>query len=326
MTALLGNVHPSQVVYYDPGIGTLNIGDEIISDSARRYLEPLFDGCFSVSLSSHQSTSFRFRRNLRGSKEVFVLGSNLLKGGMLLGFRQWDVSLLDALQVNNCVLVGCGWQNYQGGIDWYSGTLYRRLLSGERLHSVRDGYTKEKLASVGIKNVINTGCATMWGLTRDHCERIPKEQGSEVVVTLTDYRKDPERDAFMLSQLGKVYKRVWVWLQGNGDEAYLGELGFRGKCDVIPPTLAAYDAFLGGHPDVDYVGTRLHGGVRALQHGVRTTIIAIDNRAREMGKDYGLPIHERDAIAELKDVVTAPHATDIRIDEDAINRFLGQFS
>lgn len=325
MSSLLGTSHPYQVVYYDPGLGTLNAGDQIISESARRYLEPLFEDCFSVNLSSHQATSFRYRRHLRESRETFVLGSNLLKAGMLFGFRQWDVSLLDTLQISKCVLVGCGWQTYQKNVDLYSKSLYRHLLSNERLHSVRDEYTKEKLASFGITNVINTGCATMWGLTPDYCRTIPEDQASDVVVTITDYRKDPEKDASMISQLLKIYDHVYIWPQGNGDETYINDLGFKDKCGLLAPTLAAYDAFLKCHTDVDYVGTRLHGGIRALQHGRRTMIIAIDNRAREMGANYGLPVHERDDMSSLTNIVAKPFTTDIRIDEDSINRFLGQF-
>jgi hypothetical protein len=42
--------------------------------------------------------------------------------------------------------------------------------------------------------------------------------------------------------------------------------------------------------DVDFVGARLHGGIRALQRGRRTLTIALDNRAREIAGDTGMPV------------------------------------
>ena len=55
-----------------------------------------------------------------------------------------------------------------------------------------DEYTKKKLESMGIRNVINTGCATLWQLTPDFCAGIPSHSASEAVTTLTDYRRDPQ--------------------------------------------------------------------------------------------------------------------------------------
>ncbi len=325
MLSILGNRHDNQVLYYDPGCGTLNVGDEIISDSARRYLDPYFKDKFVVRLSTHQRTSFLYRRYLRGSFAGFILGSNLLKSGMLFGFRQWDVSILDSLQVNNLVLVGCGWQNYGRSVGPYSKILFRRLLSNNILHSVRDEYTKSMLESIGIKNVINTGCATLWQLTPEFCSSIPSYPASRVITTLTDYRREPEKDRSMIEQLLATHEEVYIWLQGNGDLNYINALSLDGRCSLIPPTLAAYDAILDKVEDIEYVGTRLHGGIRALQHGRRTLIVSIDNRAREMAHDYGLPILEREDIALLTDAVNSERETKIRINGEGIKTFLEQF-
>ena len=45
--------------------------------------------------------------------------------------------------------------------------------------------------------------------------------------------------------------------------------------------------------NIDYVGTRLHAGIRALQHKKRTIIIGIDNRAIEKAKDFNLTVIDR---------------------------------
>lgn len=324
MKNIFGRSHKDQVVLFDPALASQNIGDEIISNSACKWLQPLFKDEFVLHVSSHQKMSFRYKRYLNDSKLTFVLGSNLLKSGMLFGFRQWDVSLFDTFQVNDAVLVGCGWHTYEKRIDPYSKLLYRRLLSDHYLHSVRDEYAKMKLEEMGITNVLNTGCATMWGFTPDYCARLPKTKARNVVATLTDYNQDPERDEQMLSTLLSNYEKVSLWLQGNGDRGYIASLPSYTKCEVIPSTLDAFDAAL-DKEDTDYVGTRLHGGIRALQHGRRSLIIAIDNRAREMHKDFNIPVLEREEIEKLEKWICGESTTDIRIPSDEIERFLGQF-
>lgn len=324
MKKIFGHSHKDQVVLFNPALASQNLGDEIISTSACKWLQPLFTDEFVLHVSSHQKMSFRYKRYLNDSKLTFVLGSNLLKSGMLFGFRQWDVSVFDTFQVSDAVLVGCGWHTYEKHIDSYSKLLYRRLLSDHYFHSVRDEYAKKKLEEMGITNVLNTGCATMWGFTPDYCAGLPKTKAANVVATLTDYNQDPERDERMLSTLLHNYEKVTLWMQGNGDRGYVASLPSFAKCEAIPSTLEAFDTAL-NQKDTDYVGTRLHGGIRALQHGRRSLIIAIDNRAREMHKDFNIPVLERDEIGKLEDWICGDSSTEIRIPVDEIERFLGQF-
>lgn len=324
MGSLFGESHKDQVVLFDPALASQNIGDEIISDSARRHLCPLFEGDFVMRVSTHQRMSFRYRRYINDSKAYFVLGSNLLKSKMLFGFRQWDISLSDVVQVNNVVLVGCGWQAYEDRIDAYSRFLYRKLLSKDILHSVRDEYAKEKLQSMGFSNVINTGCSTMWGFTPEFCECIPKEKGSRAIATITDYNPDPSQDELMLSTLLDYYDSVSIWLQGNGDKRYASTLPSFERCAIIPPSLSAFDRALEAD-GVDYIGTRLHGGIRALQHGRRSLVVAIDNRAREKHRDFNLPTIDRNDIRELGGWICSSQPTNIRLPMREIQRFLDQF-
>ena len=325
MNSILGDKHPNQVVLFDPALASQNIGDEIISSSAREWLSPIIGDSFVMSVSTHQKMSFRYKRYLNESKYSFVLGSNLLKSGMLFGFRQWDISLLDTFQIHDAILVGCGWHAYENKIGLYSSALYKSILSNEFLHSVRDEYTKDKLTNIGMCNVINTGCSTMWGFTPEFCEGIPMEQAPNAIVTLTDYNKDASRDERLLQILLDSYQSVAIWLQGNGDRDYAVTLPSFSKCTVIRSTLADFDNVLMNN-EVDYIGTRLHGGIRALQHGRRSLIIAIDNRAREKSKDFNIPVLERENIEDLYSWITGGKATDIRIPLNEIDRFLNQFS
>ena len=52
----------------------------------------------------------------------------------------------------------------------------------------------------------------------------------------------------------------------------------------MSPTLEAFDNLLESEIDLDYIGTRLHAGIRAIQKKRRSIIIGVDNRALEMQK------------------------------------------
>ena len=102
----------------------------------------------------------------------------------------------------------------------------------------------------------------MWGFTPDFCESIPRQKAANVITTITDYNQDPARDEQMLATLLNEYETVSLWLQGNGDRKYASSLPSFVKCELIPSTLEAFDAALDAS-NTDYVGTRLHGGIRS---------------------------------------------------------------
>lgn len=93
----------------------------------------------------------------------------------------------------------------------------------------------------------------------------------------------------------------------------------------VNPSVAALDAVLTSDLDVDYVGNRLHAGVRALQRGRRTIIVEIDNRAHEMGGDFGLATVGRTDFARLEHMITAPLEIAVGTADTAIDRWKSQF-
>ena len=77
--------------------------------------------------------------------------------------------------------------------------------------------------------------------------------------------------------------------------------------------------------ELDYIGTRLHAGIRAMQKRRRSIIISIDNRAREMGKDYNLNVIEREDIENLEEYLLSEFKTDIKLNLDNIKKWKEQF-
>jgi hypothetical protein len=180
------------------------------------------------------------------------------------------------------------------------------------------------LASIGILNVVNTGCPTTWRITPEHCARIPRHKADAVVTTVNSYAGLQNRDADrrMLEILKRRYRTVYLWIQTHTDYEYAQSL--TGGLVYINPSIAALDAVLTSRP-VDYVGNRLHGGIRALQRGRRTVIVAIDNRAQEMGRDFALPIVGRTDFAGLESAIQSPFDTAVHVPEQAIARWKEQF-
>lgn len=73
-------------------------------------------------------------------------------------------------------------------------------------------------------------------------------------------------------------------------------------------------------------GTRLHAGIHALNYKVRSIILAVDNRATEMGRDVNLPVIQRSEIGEkLESKINTDFTTDIRINQKNIRLFTEQF-
>lgn len=314
------------IIRFDTSLGTDNLGDYIIMHYCGKILGEMFPKHATVNIGTHLMPTEEQEQTVKQTKHKFVCGTNLLTSNIE---HHWRWILPDGVRrkmnYRNTILLGVGWGEYQEKCSDYSRMIYRTMLNPCVMHSVRDQYTLTKLQQAGFRNVINTGCPTTWALTPEFCLDIPVQKEKEVVTTITDYRRDPQRDSEMLAILSWNYDHVYLWLQGRHDEEYLQTLNVPSNLTTIPASLEAYEEVLrkGG---VDYVGTRLHAGIHALNYKIRSIILAVDNRATEMGRDVNLPVIQRDAISEeLEKKIQSDFATEIRINQESIDRFQAQF-
>ena len=165
----------------------------------------------------------------------------------------------------------------------------------------------------------------MWNLTPQFCSSIPREKAKDVVATITDYRQDKASDRIMFEILQRCYENIYVWIQGKRDEEYIRSLHLSDKVILIPRSLEAYESIL-TRGNIDYVGTRLHAGIYALNHRIRSIIIAVDNRAIEIARDTNLPIVLRENIQRnLEEFIKSSFSTEVKINSENINRFKRQF-
>jgi len=310
------------ILVFDTSIASQNLGDLIIVDSVKNNLASLFPASRFFNTSTHEVIGRATYSLCSKSHHSFVAGTNLLSS-KINQYNQWKVGYFDGLFLRNIILMGVGWWQYQPPPNFYTRLLYRRLLSHEYIHSVRDTYTLKKLNHAGFSNVVNTGCPTTWMLTHHHCASVPRYKSEAVVFTLTDYSKDVDADLHLIKTLKSRYHVVYFWPQGSGDLDYFKS--FNLDAVVLAPSLDSYDEIFGRDESIDYVGTRLHAGIRALQFKRRSIILSVDNRASEMGADINLPVVSRTDFESLKNMIDKSWLTDIRVDFDAVDVWKDQF-
>ena len=313
-----------KIVEFRPSISSENIVDHIIQYYISKQMDDMFGDHLTVTMPTRSYLTKQNLAHINTSDYSFVCGTNLLASNMDKR-RQWDLRKNDMFRVHDVVLLGVGWWQYQEKPNGYTKTLLKRILSSQMIHSVRDSYTEQMLRAAGIQNVLNTGCPTMWGLSQEKVNRIPACKGSRVVTTLTNYMQNDELDRYIIKTLLTNYEVVFVWLQAIEDYNQLCRMGYDDKVKIIPPTLKAYNELLMMN-DIDYIGTRLHGGIHALNNEKRSLIIAVDNRAKEISKDTKLPVIGREDVkGKLESMINDTWKTEIEIPITNIQKWKSQF-
>lgn len=323
-----------KILLLDTSIGTSNLGDYIIMECVRKELNPILRTNFVYEMPTHLpafSTFSVFRnsltvQNYTNTDLKFAGGSNLLVKDLKTHYPQWNIHLFNSKPLNGVILVGVG----AGAGDYtnkYTTNLYKRVLNTNYVHSVRDERSKEYVESLGLK-AINTGCVTMWMLTPEFCRTIPVKKADRCVFTLTgrgDNAKVLREDQQLLNILLRNYDEVNFWIQGDLDFNYLKRLKNIENVNIIPPSIEAYDSLL-SEDNLDYIGTRLHGGVYAMRHGKRAIIIAIDERATEINRRNHLNcIAQKDIEGGLEKMIQSEFITEIKMPYGAIEQWKAQF-
>lgn len=311
------------LLLFDTSMNSLNMGDSIIVHYCDIALAQLMAQREVLRLPTHTLPESEQLSALAAAGTKIVCGTNLMTPHFE-EFSNWKMPE-NLCGYRDILTLGVGWGYYCDDISPMSRLVYRTILSSTGLHSVRDGYAEAKFREMGIQNVVNTGCPTLWGLTPEHCAAIPTHKARRVITTLTDYDRDYTRDRRMIELLREQYEEVYVWIQGAEDEEYLRELVDADTVKIVPRSLEAYTEAL-KMGDLDYVGTRLHAGIHAMNLGLRTIILAVDNRAIEMGRDFNLPVIRREELEEkLPERIHSTEPIAIELPVEQIRAWKGQF-
>ena len=318
-------------IILDTSIGTSNVGDAIIMECVERELAFILNSGFVYHLPTHVPAFHSYAvwrnsfavQNYANCDYKFIGGSNILAKNMLTHYPQWNVNVFNYKPITGSICVGVG-AGAGERTNAYTTNLYRKILSHTYYHSVRDERSKRYVQDVLGLKAINTGCVTMWSLTPEFCKQIPTNKAEDVVFTLTASTKPDARDQKLIDILKQEYRHVSFWIQGDKDEAYFHSFSNTNGIEIIPPHKGAYARTL-ERENIEYVGTRLHGGIYALRHKKRAIIISIDERAESISTDTGLVTIDRNAMDSLPALINSRFETKLDIPFDEIARWKAQF-
>lgn len=320
-----------KILLLDTSIGTSNIGDFIIMECVRKELAPILSGNFVYDMPTHLPAfnSFAVFRNSLAVQNYanadwkFAGGSNLLVKDLKTHYPQWNIHPHDSAPLNGTILVGVG----AGAGEYtnnYTTKLYNKVLNHEYFHSVRDERSKIYVEKeLGLK-AINTGCVTMWMLTPEFCNSIPKKKADAAIITLTARTELNLNEQKMIDIVKKNYSKVYCWIQGDLDLDYYNKFKNTDGIQLIPPNKDAYEHILNTE-DLDYIGTRLHGGIYAMRHKKRAIILAIDERAKEIHKGNNLNCLSINEVDQLDELINSEIETKVHMPFDEIERWKSQF-
>jgi len=311
---------PFEVTVFDTSIGSQNIGDQIIMRAAMRVLESMFPQAHFWSLPTHDIFGSVGHKRLRHSLFSIACGTNLVHARMpVKGLWKLPLQMSPSLpplrryRPRKLVMMAVG--SNAEALSPGAARFLRRSLWDDVPASVRDKATERLLVHANVA-AAHTGCVTMWNLPKDHTIRIPKEKAEAVVVCLTGVRRAArlyvERDIALLDAVAATYSQRFFWPQGQVDLEYYLSLG-RSDFEILPHTLAAYDALLASERSLDFVGARLHAGILAMMHDRRPLIVQVDNRATDIAQSVSLPVVDAEDFDQLNKLICNGRETRIAL-------------
>lgn len=317
------------VILFDTSIGSFNRGDDIIMKYSQKHLSSILNDKYVIKLPTH-TPSFelwqRFKNNgryryIKNADYKFICGTNLLSKSLLRPWPNFNLNIFNTSEFKNSILVGVG-TTQSCKIDIYTKTLYKKILSKKYYHSARDEKTKVFIEQLGFK-ALNTGCPTMWSLTKDFCSKIPKQKSKDVIFTLTNDCPSENKDKYFIDILLKNYKNIYFFPQSIGDVEYFKKLN-KNNIHILPNNIDFLSKFM-NEGSLDYIGTRLHCGIFALNHKLRSIILSIDNRAIDISETYKINCISRNDIEKIEDTINSVFETNVGINEANIDFFKRQF-
>lgn len=296
-------------LWITPEPGTINQGDIIIS---RALCDILSIDESWIRISMHQYHPRYISGLFHEAEAAFLMGTNCLPAAWYL---PWKIQIkLFSLQTlyalpsyrHKLVSVGCGLTS--PALNRYglrsisiSSLFVKTFFSPEFIHSTRDSDSESFLTRHGLK-AINTGCPTMWNLPNTlSCA----DDIETIVVSVTDYRINFDRDAKWLIPVLQMNKRLALFVQGPEDLAYFTNLlaYFERRYSVAKPafdaiySLTCLQEFLSGN-SVVHVGTRLHLSAYFWNNSRKSLLVSIDNRASSISKNGKFPIYSPDSFLD----------------------------
>ncbi|MCI2048214.1 MAG: polysaccharide pyruvyl transferase family protein [Lachnospiraceae bacterium] len=292
-------------------------GCEMFSLACRRQLAPLHTGFYIPCTGEIQEA-----QGDRKQKESRVVCGNACSGeGRLFGI--WAPGT-DLAAWKGSVLMGAGLTAEDLYPDAARNRMLRAVLSKSGIHSVRDRAAEKMLRRLGIPNVLYTGDPTLWDLTQEQLQAIPRGKSDTAVCTLSAACRDVEKDRDILRTLREIYAKVFFVPLSSGDEKYFETLGQEGIECV--PAGSPESSILPQNGSFDCISTSFYAAVSALRGGHRTLFIQTGKSFGPAAADAGMALIRReDAQYYLADRLRTQFETKITIPWENIGKWKNQF-
>ena len=134
---------------------------------------------------------------------------------------------------------------------------------------------------------------------------------NRILFTLTSYYPDMVADEQLLETiLNSSAKEIYFFPQTKSDTEYLATLPIFKKnisrFKLLNHNISEIHELI-STTDFNYIGNRLHCGIKCLAFNRPTIIISVDNRAVEMGKSINLNTAKRDDIPLINKWINAEY-------------------
>lgn len=277
------------LAFINPSISTRNVGDLFIEDSVKRIL--VYDRQQSVDIDPRKPIGPRELEQINACEAAVIVGTNLWYRDMPKPSR-WQFTLSDLDKIKTPIIpLGVGTTRKAGednGFTPETRDLIARLHADCRLGSARDWRTVEALHEAGIRNVVMTGCPTLFrSLSPTWRLRPPTNDRQRIVVTV---RKGQRHNVHILLRMLKQRGLQPVIAAQQPPDNFLR----RGWFFRPPPAPTIFEQRLQPYLDlVDQslgaIGWRLHGNMFHLAHGNPAVFFANCSRSQSFCESFGLP-------------------------------------
>lgn len=309
-----------------------NLGDLIIYDFIKDILYRLFPDKEMIRISTHVPFTKKSKELINNSLYTFVGGTNILTSDIrnfprLTPVKRKGFYFFPGFK--KVILLGTGWSSYQHNRDWATRFYYKNILHKQALHSVRDIYSEQQLEKAGFKNLLHTSCPSTWQLNSDFVNQYNPAHKNILFTLSSYYPHQQEDDQLVETILSAPSEKYYFFPQTKEDTDYLASLPCyqknKSKISLLHHDIREFLA-LSASGDLNYIGNRLHGGIRCLAFNNPSLIISVDNRATEMGKSINLNVVERNNIEQVRKWISKEYIpAALQLPKENIKRWQDQF-
>lgn len=290
------------IVLLDPSLGnnngaiSNNLGDLIIYESIKEVLKEIFPEATIVRVSTHVEIGSTEKKILKSADITFVGGSNLLCSN-IRHFNRFTPKKNKGFYLfpgfKNTVLIGAGWNNYDQPPDWATKIYYRKILNKEYYQSLRDNYSVNQLNHIGLNKNLNTCCPTAWNLNTDFVNKFNPKLNT-ILYTVNGFHNIRKIDENIIEIIFRSEpKDIFFFPQTTLDIEYFSTLEIykknKKRFKIMGLRIEELLHLLKSIK-LNYIGARLHSGIRCLKENNPTLILGFDNRAFEINKDTKLNV------------------------------------